>query len=100
MEEIRQARAAFQQLLLRDYDPARGIQISNLVTLEAENGSCQRLFLGPEGAGLKIGQGEQLVTVITPRSPLGQRLLGKGEDDEVSLDLGAKHQSFVVIEVS
>ncbi|MNG96946.1 Transcription elongation factor GreA [compost metagenome] len=100
MEEIRQARAAFQQLVLRDYDPTCGIQISNLVTLEAENGSCQRLFLGPEGAGLKIGQGEQLVTVITPRSPLGQRLLGKGEDDEVSLDLGAKHQSFVVIEVS
>ncbi|WP_342624712.1 transcription elongation factor GreAB [Pseudomonas alkylphenolica] len=100
MEEIRLARAAFQQLVLRDYDPARGIQISNLVTLEAENGSCQRLFLGPEGAGLKIGQGEQQVTVITPRSPLGQRLLGKGEDDEVSLDLGAKHQSFVVIEVS
>ncbi|WP_422416422.1 GreA/GreB family elongation factor [Pseudomonas sp. GZD-222] len=100
MEEIRQARAAYQQLVVRDYDPARGIQISNLVTLEAENGSYQRLFLGPEGAGLKVGQGEQLITVITPRSPLGQSLMGKAEDDEISLTLGAKQQRFVVVEVS
>jgi len=99
MEEIRQARAAYQQLLLRDYDPALGIQVSNLVTLEADSGSCQRLFLGPEGAGLKIGQGEQLVTVITPRSPLGQSLMGKREDDDVSLVLGGKQQHFVVVEV-
>lgn len=100
MEEIRQARAAYQQLKLRDYDPAHGIQVSNLVTLEAENGSCQQLFLGPEGAGLKIGQGEQMVTVITPRSPLGQSLLGKKQDDEVSLVIGGKQQCFVVITVS
>lgn len=100
MEEIRQARAAYQHLLLRDYDPVLGIQVSNLVTLEAENGSCLRLFLGPEGAGLKIGQGEQLVTVITPRSPLGRSLMGKREDDDVSLVLGAKQQHFVVVGVS
>jgi transcription elongation GreA/GreB family factor len=99
MEEIRQARKAYQQLVLRDYDPARGIQVSNLVTLEAENGSCQRLFLGPEGAGLKIGQGEQLVTVITPRSPLGQSLIGKCEDDEVSLVLAGVRQEYLVVEV-
>ncbi|CAI8867499.1 MULTISPECIES: transcription elongation factor GreAB [Pseudomonas] len=99
MEEIRQARAAYQQLLLRDYDPQRGIQVSNLVTLEAENGTCQQLFLGPEGAGLKIGQGAQLVTVITPRSPLGQRLIGKVEEDEVSLVLGGVCQSYYILKV-
>ncbi|MGF6591330.1 GreA/GreB family elongation factor [Pseudomonas sp. 2835] len=99
MEEIRQARAAYQQLKLRDYDPQRGIQVSNLVTLEAENGSCQQLFLGPEGAGLKIGQGEQLVTVITPRSPLGQSLLGKVEEDEVNLVLGGVPQRYYILKV-
>ncbi|CAK9888173.1 MULTISPECIES: GreA/GreB family elongation factor [Pseudomonas] len=99
MEEIRQARAAYLQLLLRDYDPQCGIQISNLVTLEAENGACQQLFLGPEGAGLKIGQGEQRITVITPRSPLGQSLLGKVEADEVSLVLGGVPQSYYILKV-
>ena len=83
--EIRQALQIYQQLLLRDYDPLRGIQVSNLVTLEDEDGQQRRLFLGPEAAGLKIGDGDELVTVITPRSPLGQQLMGKRIDDEVSL---------------
>ncbi|MDD2056014.1 transcription elongation factor GreAB [Pseudomonas sp. GD03860] len=99
MEEIRQARTAYLQLVLRDYDPSCGIQVSNLVTLETEDGTCQRLFLGPEGAGMKIGQGDQLVTVITPRSPLGQGLIGKAVDEEVSLVLGGRQQHFWVAEV-
>ncbi|MBC3486237.1 GreA/GreB family elongation factor [Pseudomonas kermanshahensis] len=83
--EIRQALQIYQQLLLRDYDPAHGVQVSNLVTLEDEDGQQRRLFLGPEAAGLKVGEGDELVTVITPRSPLGQQLVGKRVDDEVSL---------------
>ncbi|WEK29725.1 MAG: transcription elongation factor GreAB [Candidatus Pseudomonas phytovorans] len=94
--EIRQALLIYQQLLLRDYDPVRGVQISNLVSLEDEDGGQRRLFLGPEAAGLKIGEGDELVTVITPRSPLGQLLLGKRVDDEVSL--GA--QVLFIVEVA
>ncbi|MBC3498010.1 GreA/GreB family elongation factor [Pseudomonas sp. SWRI100] len=94
--EIRQALQIYQQLLLRDYDPARGVQVSNLVTLEDEGGQQRRLFLGPEAAGLKVGEGDELVTVITPRSPLGQQLVGKRVDDEVSL--GA--QVFFIVDVA
>ena len=93
--EIRQALLIYQQLLLRDFDPARGVQVSNLVTLEEDNGQQRRLFLGPEAAGLKIGEGADLVAVITPRAPLGQQLLGKKIDDEVSL--GA--QLFLIVDV-
>jgi transcription elongation GreA/GreB family factor len=94
--EIRQALLIYQQLVLRDYDPARGIQIGSLVTLEDEAGAQRQVFLGPEAAGLKIGEADALVTVITPRSPLGQQLIGKKVDDEVSL--GA--QLFFIIEVA
>ncbi|WP_296234230.1 GreA/GreB family elongation factor [Pseudomonas sp. UBA4617] len=83
--EIRSALQTYQQLLLRDYDPARGVQLSNLVTLEDEAGGQRRLFLGPEAAGLKIGEADGLVTVITPRSPLGQQLVGKRVEDELGL---------------
>jgi len=93
--EIRKALVTYQQLLLRDHDPARGVQVSNLVTLEDEDGAQRLLFLGPEAAGLKIGEGAELVTVITPRSPLGQLLVGKRIDDEVSLGT----QVFFVTEV-
>lgn len=94
--EIRKALLTYQQLLLRDYDPARGVQVSNLVTLEDEDGGQRRLFLGPEAAGLKIGEGDGLVTVITPRSPLEQQLVGKKVDDEVNL--GA--QTLVIIDIA
>ncbi|MFJ4157009.1 GreA/GreB family elongation factor [Pseudomonas sp. NPDC089752] len=94
--EIRQALVIYQQLALRDYDPARGIQIGSLVTLEDEHGEQRVLFLGPEAAGLKIGEGAEMVTVITPRSPLGQQLMGKKVDDEVNL--GA--QVFFIVEVA
>ena len=95
--EIRQALLTYQQLVLRDYDPARGIQIGCLVTLEDEEGRQRLLFLGPEGAGLKIGEGDALVTVITPRAPLGQQLLGKKLDDEVSLMVnGVVQVQFIV----
>ena len=95
--EIRQALLTYQQLILRDYDPARGVQVSNMVTLEDQDGRQRRLFLGPEGAGLKIGEGDEQVTVITPRSPLGQQLLGKVLDDEVTLLLaGVKQVSWVI----
>ncbi|HDS1757638.1 MULTISPECIES: GreA/GreB family elongation factor [unclassified Pseudomonas] len=94
--EIRQALLIYQQLVLRHYDPVRGIQIGSLVILEDEAGAQRQVFLGPEAAGLKIGEGNALVTVITPRSPLGQQLIGKKVDDEVSL--GA--QLFFIIEVA
>lgn len=97
--EIRQSLLAYQQLLLRDYDPTRGIQISNLVTLEDESGDQRLLFLGPEAAGLKIDAGDEQVTVITPRSPLGQQLLGKKVDDEVSLVVAGVAHVQVIVEV-
>jgi len=98
--EIRQALLTYQQLVLRDYDPARGIQVGCLVTLEDEDGQQRRVFIGPEGAGLKIGEGEALVTVITPRAPLGQQLMGKKLDDEVSLVLNGVAQVQYIIELT
>lgn len=98
MEEIRQARAAYQQLQMRDYDPDAGIQVSNLVLLVDEHDHPQRLFLGPEAAGLKLGEGEALVTVITPRSPLGQSLMGKFEGDEVVMVLGNVRHVYEIVQ--
>ncbi|WP_416423105.1 GreA/GreB family elongation factor [Pseudomonas sp. App30] len=100
MEEIRQAQGLYQQLTLREYDEQRGIEVGALVTLEAKNGQLQWLFLGPEAAGLKITLDGRLVTVITPRSPLGQSLLGKREDDEVNITVAAVRQAYTVIHVT
>ncbi|MEB2871237.1 GreA/GreB family elongation factor [Pseudomonas rhizosphaerae] len=83
MEEIRQGLAKFRALQLRDGQA--GIALGALVALEPESGVRQWFFLGPDAAGLKLEFEGCTVMVITPRSPLGQSLLGKGVDDEVGM---------------
>lgn len=81
--EIHQALLTYQRLQLRSFDAAHGIELSHLVVLDDEHGVQRMLFIGPEAAGLKIPDEHGPITVITPRSPLGQQLLGKSLDDEV-----------------
>jgi hypothetical protein len=83
MEEIRQGLAKFRALQLRDFQA--GIGLGALVALESATGVRQWFFLGPDAAGLKLDFEGCPVMVITPRSPLGQSLLGKEVDDEVSM---------------
>lgn len=93
MEEIRQGLGKFQSLKLRETDGA--VQLGSLVALTSSQGVTQWFFLGPDAAGLKIDFQGVMVMVITPRSPLGGSLLGKGVDDEVVM--GATEQ--VIVEV-
>lgn len=99
VEEIRQSLVLYQTLSLRPFDEQRGIQIGDLLSLEAGNGSQQQLFLGPDAAGLKIYQRDVLITVITARAPLGQNLLGKAEGDVVEITINGARQSFEVTQV-
>jgi transcription elongation GreA/GreB family factor len=100
VEEIRQSLVLFQNLSLRPFDEQRGIQIGDLLSLEAGNGSQQQLFLGPDAAGLKIYLGDALITVITARAPLGQNLLGKAAGDAVEITINGARQSFEVTQVT
>ncbi|QJI36500.1 GreA/GreB family elongation factor [Pseudomonas sp. ADAK13] len=99
VEEIRQALTLCQNMQLRAYDDQRGIEVGALLGLVDENDRQQWLFLAPDGAGLKVDVVGQPVTVITPRSPLGESLLGKFEGDEVEILVGGARQQFAVTEV-
>jgi len=99
VEEIRQALGRYQSLQLRPFDAARGIQLTALVHLGDERGGEQLLFLGPDAAGLKLGEGARQVLVITPHSPLGQHLLGRGEGDEIELTLAGVRQCYEILAV-
>ncbi|MCY1544574.1 hypothetical protein D9M68_804670 [compost metagenome] len=97
MEEIRQSLNAWQQVVLRPFDAQQGIQLTALVWLADARGGEQCLFLGPDGAGLKVQLDGQDVLVISPRAPLGQRLLGCVEGDEVSVRVGNGAQTYEVL---
>ena len=99
VEEIRQALTRCQNMPVAAYDAQRGIQIGSLLGLEDDQGRQQWLFLAPDAAGLKVYLVGQLITVITPRSPLGSSLRGKFEGDEVEIVVAGTRQQFTVTEV-
>lgn len=96
---IRQTLAHCKQLVLRDFDPLRGIVLGALVELSDEQGGVQRLFLAPEGAAMKVLHEDKSVQVIGPQSPLGQALLGKQVGDEISLHLPSGMQLLEILSV-
>lgn len=99
VEEIRLSLNLYQNLALKPFDEARGIQSGDLIALESASGVEQWLFLGPDAAGLKIYLEDTLITVITPRAPLGQNLLGKFDGDELEIHVNGSRQSFEITRV-
>lgn len=94
---IRQTLAHCKQLVLRDFDPQRGIVLGALVELSDEQGGVQRLILAPEGAAMKVLHEDKSVQIIGPQSPLGQALLGKQVGDEISLHLPSGMQLLEIL---
>ena len=82
-QEIRVSLECYRNLTLYDFDDDMPIRLTALVTLEGDDGSVRRLFLGPQAGGMKVGGGYGEVVVITPGSPLGRSLLGLRCGDEV-----------------
>lgn len=75
------------------------VRLTSLVTLEDDEGKQRRLFIGPLEGGLKIEyEGEEIV-VITPGSPLGKELLGKGAGDAVEIETGSNRTEYEIVEV-
>ena len=96
VEEIRQALKNCQAMTQAPYATAQGIQVGDLIRLEAVNGNEQWVLLAPDAAGLKLIQDDQTITVITPRAPLGAALLRKQPDDDVQINVGGTVQTFTV----
>ena len=96
---IRQTLANWKQLVIRAFDPLLGIQLGALIELSDDEDRRQCLFLGPDGAAMKLQQNGQAVQVIGPQAPLGQSLLGKQVGDEVTLRLASGVQLLEVLSV-
>lgn len=99
-QEIRQSLELYRNLSLRTFDKETPIRLTALVTVEADDGSCRLVFLGPDAGGLKLSDGKEECIVITSESPLGRALLGKSCDDEIKIGSGAESKTFTIIDVA
>jgi transcription elongation GreA/GreB family factor len=99
-EEIRQALSLFEKLPVPAHAGGRGIGLGDLITLADADDNRQHVFLGPEAAGLKVPLNDLTITVITPRSPLGQSLLGKSAGDEVIISVAGAVQRHEILEIA
>jgi transcription elongation GreA/GreB family factor len=83
--DLQETIAAFQALPLSSFGPSDRIGLGALVTLEATGGRKSRYLIGPGRGGLEVESEGEVLTVVTPPSPLGRQLLGKVTGDAVQL---------------
>ncbi len=97
VHEIETALSRYRKLPVRS-QVNEPISLGALVSLE-RGGAGRWVFLGPDAAGLRVVAAEAEVLVISPRSPLGQALLGRCDGDEVEVLVDGRRQRYEVLEV-
>lgn len=97
--EMEAAISFYRSLNARDFGEEDPIALTALVEVEAD-GKEALYFIGPEGGGIKLQIEGKNIVVITPKSPLGSRLIGKVVDDEFDFSAGGLLRSYTIISVA
>lgn len=96
--ELEAAIAEFEQLELRKFSPADGIDLGALVQLETD-GEKSFYFIGPRAGGTEVMHDKKEVLVITPQSPLGAQLLARKQGERPQLELAGRKQPARIVSV-
>jgi transcription elongation GreA/GreB family factor len=83
--ELAEALTAYRALVARPFGPGEPVALTALVELEVGR-QRELYFIGPSRGGLVVVQDGRDVLVITPQSPIGRKLLGRGTGDAVKFD--------------
>lgn len=97
LHEIETALAAYRNLQPTACQGS-SVRVGALLCLE-HDGQERWFFLGPDAAGLKLQHGGREILVISPRSPLGQGLLGREAGEEVAIRVNGLAQVYALLEV-
>ncbi len=98
-EELEEAIARYRNLAPRSFSTSDPVALTALVLLEV-NGVESLYFIGPEAGGTRLIQGGETITVITPKAPLGKKLIGNMADDEFNLTIGGIKRSYTIVSVA
>jgi transcription elongation GreA/GreB family factor len=93
-EELREGLAALGRMGVDSFTPDRPVGVGALVTAE-EGTRNVRLFIALYGGGSRLANGS--VQVVTPRSPLGEALIGKRVGDNCEVLTGGNRRELELI---
>lgn len=79
-----EAIAEIEKMVLREFASDEPIDLGALIEVEFFDGK-EWFFLAPAGGGTEVAHARETVTVITPESPLGSKLIGSCSDDGITL---------------
>ena len=101
VEEFHTSIKAFRLLKqqVKSFSEECAINIGALVQLQQDESSNHWFFIAPNAGGFKTKIHEKNITLITPKSPMGQALIGKFVDDEIKLVLGSRVINDVILAV-
>ncbi len=97
VEELRAALVNVEAMAVRAFGEHDAVVLGALVTTD-EGGARTLLWIAPHGGGSRLAGG--LVQVVTPRSPLGQALIGKRAGDECSVSLAGRERVLTIVAVA
>ena len=72
------------------------VVVGALVELECD-GTRALYFLGPHAGGFRFSYGDRPVVVVTPRSPIGKKLLGAHEGDGFVVGAGQGQREYDIV---
>ena len=99
-EELEEALAVLESLTLKEFGDRSKIEVSALVTLEAEDASLRTMLIAPGGGGLKVEVEGREITVMTPVTPTGKAVMGQYLGDLVEVELGNEVKDFEIVELN
>ncbi len=95
-EELRETLAAVSRLEVAVFGPSEPVSVGALVTAE-EGDRTVKFLIAPCGGGYRLASGS--VQVVTPRSPLGEALIGKRVGDVCEILTGGGRRELELIAV-
>lgn len=97
--EVEQTLHTIRTLQFREFRESDPIAATALVELD-HDGKISYCLLLPQGGGLAVDHHGHHVQVITPKSPLGEALIGRSVGDVAVVDVGNQTIEYEIVAVS
>jgi hypothetical protein len=89
----------FRKLVLKPFGAKDPIDLSAVVELQSP-AETNFYFIASRGGGIEVQVGKKQIFVITPKSPLGQQLMGKTAGEKLSIKLGPATEKYLIAAVA